>query len=183
MSKAFKKEEDYNEDEFIQKKPLPQGRNYITPAGLKKLTEEFNFLKSKERPQVTQVVSWAAGNGDRSENGDYTYGKKRLREIDKRLRFLAKRIEAAEVLDPSTMNFQDIRFGATVTVRDENDKSKIYFIVGIDESDAHRGKISWQSPLALALLRKSEGDFVEFRAPGGIQELEIIEVSYKEIPE
>lgn len=183
MNKAFVKEDDYTEDEFIQEKPAPKGRNYITPSGLRKLTEEFNYLKSKERPQVTQVVSWAAGNGDRSENGDYTYGKKRLREIDKRLRFLAKRIESAEVLDPTTMDFPDVRFGATVTIRDENDKSKVYYIVGVDESDAHRGKISWQSPLALALLRKSEGDFVEFKAPGGVQELEIVQVAYKEIPE
>lgn len=183
MNKAFVKEDDFVEDEIVQEKPLPQGRNYITPSGLRKLTDEFSFLKNKERPQVTQVVSWAAGNGDRSENGDYTYGKKRLREIDKRLRFLAKRIESAEVLDPTKMDFSDIRFGATVTIKDEADKTKIYYIVGVDESDASKGKISWQSPLASALLRKSEGDYIEFRAPGGIQEIEIVKVCYEEIPE
>lgn len=183
MSKAFKKDDDDFEDDIPEVPVAPQERNYITPAGLRKLTEEFTFLKSKERPQVTQVVSWAAGNGDRSENGDYTYGKKRLREIDKRLRFLAKRIEAAEVLDPMKMNFEDIRFGATVVVSDEKNVQRTYYIVGADESAANIGKISWLSPLAAALLRKSEGDVVEFRAPGGIQELEVIKVTYQEIPE
>jgi transcription elongation factor GreB len=156
-------------------------KNYITPQGLRALTQEFNYLKFTERPEVTKVVSWAAGNGDRSENGDYIYGKKRLREIDSRLRFLAKRIESAEVIDPSSLKGLKIRFGATVTYSDPEEKT--VFIVGEDEIDPARGKISWKSPLAKALMNKEPGDVVEFHTPKGLVEVEILDVTYKEIPE
>lgn len=156
-------------------------KNYITPHGLRALTQEFNYLKLTERPEVTRVVSWAAGNGDRSENGDYIYGKKRLREIDSRLRFLAKRIESAEVIDPSSLKGLKIRFGATVTYSDPEEKT--VFIVGEDEIDPARGKISWRSPLAKALMNKEPGDVVEFNTPKGLVEVEIVEVTYREIPE
>ena len=156
-------------------------KNYITPAGLKCLEEEFRLLKYKERPEVTQIVSWAAENGDRSENGDYIYGKKRLREIDSRMRFLAKRIESAEVIDPAQQKFSEVRFGATITILDENDVEKSYSIVGVDEVDAAAGKISWKSPLARALLNKRAGDIVSFASPRAEQEVEILRVEYKEI--
>lgn len=155
-------------------------KNYITPSGLRALTQEFNFLKSTERPEVTRVVSWAAGNGDRSENGDYIYGKKRLREIDSRLRFLAKRIESAEVIDPSSLEGTKVRFGATVTYADPEEK--VVYIVGEDEIEPGSGKISWKSPLAKALMNKEEGDIVEFMTPKGACEVEILKVTYKVIP-
>lgn len=157
-------------------------RNYITPAGLQKLLRELKHLKSTERPQLTETIAWAAGNGDRSENGDYIYGKKRLREIDKRIRFLSKRIESAEVIDPATQRVEDIRFGATVTILDEEERERTYSIVGEDETNIDLGHISWKSPLARALLRKSEGDVVTFRSPRGEQEIEIIEVRYQALP-
>ncbi|NMC63308.1 MAG: transcription elongation factor GreB [SAR324 cluster bacterium] len=156
-------------------------KNYITPAGFRRLEEEFRYLKNKERPEVTQVVSWAAENGDRSENGDYIYGKKRLREIDRRMRFLAKQIENAEIIDPSTQHFKEIRFGATVTIIDENNVKKRFSIVGVDEVDASTGKISWRSPLARALLSKKEGDLVTFSTPRGEQEVEIEKIEYVQI--
>lgn len=156
-------------------------KNYITPTGLRRLEEEFRTLKYKERPEITQVVAWAAENGDRSENGDYIYGKKRLREIDSRMRFLAKRIESAEVIDPKLQNFGEVRFGATVTILDDNDIQKSYSIVGVDEVDASAGRISWKSPLARALLNKKSGDIVTVVTPKGQQEVEIVMVEYKEI--
>lgn len=155
-------------------------KNYITPSGLRALTHEFNHLKTTERPEVTRVVSWAAGNGDRSENGDYIYGKKRLREIDSRLRFLAKRIESAEVIDPSSLSGTKVRFGATVTYADPEEK--VVYIVGEDEIEPGSGKISWKSPLARALMNKVEGDIVEFMTPKGACEVEILKVTYKVIP-
>jgi len=145
------------------------------------LEEEFRHLKNKERPEVTQVVSWAAENGDRSENGDYIYGKKRLREIDRRMRFLAKQIENSEIIDPSAQHFNEVRFGATVTIIDENDIKKRFSIVGVDEVDASAGKISWRSPLARALLSKKEGDLVTFSTPRGEQEVEIEKIEYVQI--
>jgi len=154
-------------------------KNYITPEGLKRLVNELKQLKSKERPKLTEVIAWAAGNGDRSENGDYIYGKKRLREIDKRIRFLSKRIENAEAIDPASCQAEDIRFGATVTIVDQNDKQRIYSIVGADEMDISKGYISWLSPLATALLRKRAGDIVTFKSPRGEQEIEILKVEYK----
>lgn len=156
-------------------------KNYITPSGLRVLTEEFRLLKYKERPEVTRVVSWAAGNGDRSENGDYIYGKKRLREIDSRLRFLAKRIEAAEIIDPSSQTGTKVRFGATVKYLDPEEK--LVYIVGEDEIDPSKGKISWKAPLAKALMNKEEGDIVEFNTPKGVVEIEILNVRYEDIPE
>ncbi len=156
-------------------------KNYITPAGLRKLEEEFKNLKYKERPEVTRTVSWAAENGDRSENADYIYGKKRLREIDSRMRWLAGRIEAAEVVDPALMNCPEVRFGATVTLLDENDREKVFSIVGADEVNAGAGRISWLSPLAKALLNRKPGDIVTYTTPRGEQEVEIMRIEYRSI--
>ena len=153
----------------------------ITPIGLQNLQEEYRKLKHDERPQVVETVHWAAGNGDRSENGDYIYGKKRLREIDKRLRFLGQRLEAIEVVDPAAIKSEQIGFGATVRVLTEEDEEKIYAIVGEDESDASHGKISWKSPVAKALMKATEGDVVSFKTPQGERELEVLEINYKQI--
>jgi transcription elongation factor GreB len=186
MSKAFTKEVDQEEElEGEGASPLPAGsKNYITPGGHARLMEEFLWLMDKERPQVTAIVSWAAGNGDRSENGDYIYGKKRLREIDKRIRFLTKRMEIAEVVDPATPRDDDtqIFFGATVTFANQKGEEKTVSIVGVDEIDTSRGYISWISPMARALIKAREGDTVTLRAPGGVEELEILEVKYQAIP-
>ncbi len=157
-------------------------KNYITPQGLRTLVDELKTLKFDERPKLTETIAWAAGNGDRSENGDYIYGKKRLREIDKRIRFLSKRIENAEVINPTETNAEDIRFGATVTILDEEDNKRTYTIVGVDEADISLGRISWKAPLAKALLRKKEGDFVTVRMPKGDQDVEILNVKYIEVP-
>ncbi len=157
-------------------------KNYITPAGLRALKVELKGLRTDERPKLTETIAWAAGNGDRSENGDYIYGKKRLREIDKRIRFLLKRIENAEVIDPKTLTGTEVRFGATVTIVNEDDEEKTYSIVGMDEAKLEEGKISWRSPLAAALLRKHEGDLITFRSPNGEKEVEILKVNYVEIP-
>jgi transcription elongation factor GreB len=160
---------------------IPAGsKNYITPAGFRRLKEEALRLLDRERPDLVKVVAWAASNGDRSENADYLYGKRRLREIDRRIRFLTRRMQAAEVLDPTAREQSDgVFFGATVTVRDEQGVENIYSIVGIDEADATRGRISWVSPLARALLKRREGDQITFRAPGGEQILEIVKVEYR----
>ncbi len=186
MSKAFTKEVDQEEElEGEGASPLPAGsKNYITPGGHARLMEEFLWLMDKERPQVTAIVSWAAGNGDRSENGDYIYGKKRLREIDKRIRFLTKRMEIAEVVDPATPRDEEtqIFFGATVTFANQKSEEKTVSIVGVDEIDTSRGYISWISPMARALIKAREGDTVTLRAPGGVEELEILEVKYQAIP-
>lgn len=183
MSKAFTKEPDEDapeEERDIQEAKLPSGaKNYITPGGLRRLQDELYELRYVERPEVTAIVSWAAENGDRSENADYQYGKRRLYQIDRRLRFLAKRIRAAEVVDPAERGEDGhIYFGATVTLRDENDALKTYSIVGVDEADASSNRISWISPLARALRGKEEGDAVIFRSPGGIRELEVEKVQY-----
>ena len=165
--------------------PAVRLKNYITPAGLQRLRDEHKFLLTKERPAVTQVVAWAAANGDRSENADYQYGKRRLRQIDSRIRFLSKRIDAAEVVDPevkrSGQAAERVFFGATVrySARDEEREVRI---VGADEVDLHRNYISWVSPLARALMKSKEGDRVTLRAPGGTEQLEILEVRYEEIP-
>ncbi len=161
-------------------------KNYITPAGLQQLRDEHKFLLNKERPAVTQVVAWAAANGDRSENADYQYGKRRLRQIDSRIRFLSKRIDAAEVVDPeaprSGQAAQRVFFGATVRYATAEGEEKQICIVGQDEVDLHRNYISWVSPLAKALMKSKEGDKVVLRAPGGTEQLEIVEVIYDEIP-
>lgn len=183
MSKAFTKETDVEEDDDQEDSgpALPGGvKNYITPAGFQALQSELRNLLRVERPKVVEVVSWAAGNGDRSENGDYLYGKKRLREIDRRIRFLTKRLEKSLVVDPSLQKNRDqVFFGATVTYDNGKGENTIT-IVGVDEADIDQGKVSWLSPVARALLKAQEGDVVEFRAPGGKETLEIIEISYPE---
>ena len=160
--------------------PLPAGvRNLITPAGLARLQDELRHLTRVERPKVVEVVSWAAGNGDRSENGDYLYGKKRLREIDRRIRFLGKRIEIAEPVDPSAQRASDrVFFGATVTYVNDRDDEVTVTIVGADEIDTERGRISWISPVARALLKAAVGDCVTVRTPAGTDTLEIVRVEY-----
>lgn len=156
-------------------------KNYITPKGLKALQDEFNTLRHDERPKIVEIVHWAAGNGDRSENGDYIYGKKRLREIDSRLEFLTKRLDAAEVVDPTTVKVDYIAFGATVRIEDEDGNQKTYSIVGADESNPEKGHISWTSPLARALLKTKVGDYVTYRAPSGEKGVEILSINYVEI--
>ena len=185
MSKAFKSGDGDGaelDDDVQAVPPVPGGKNYMTPGGFKRMQQELYELKTKTRPEITQVVSWAAGNGDRSENGDYIYGKKRLREIDKRMRFLAKRLDAAEVIDPLAVKQKDqVLFGATVTIRNEDDELKTYTIVGIDEADLSKRRISWISPLASALLKARVGDLIQFRSPKGVQEVEIEKIEYSAV--
>jgi transcription elongation factor GreB len=153
--------------------------NYITPEGLKKIQDELHQLLHVERPQLVKTISWAAGNGDRSENADYIYGKRRLREIDKRVHFLTTRLDNIEVIDPAKLSGTKVSFGATVTLIDETDKKACYQIIGVDEIDTSGGKISWQSPLAKALLGKSQGETVMVVRPAGKIEVEILKVEYK----
>ena len=161
-------------------------KNYITPNGLQRLKDEHKFLLMRERPAVTKVVTWAASNGDRSENADYQYGKRRLREIDRRIRFLTKRIDAAEVVDPETPRSERaatrVFFGATVRFANAAGVERVVSIVGTDEVDLHRNYISWVSPLARALMKAAAGERVVLRAPGGTEQLQILEVSYEPIP-
>jgi transcription elongation factor GreB len=182
MSKAFTKESEQDDDEELALPSLPQGtRNYMTPAGYARLRAEFMDLLDVERPKIVEIVSWAAKNGDRSENGDYLYGKKRLREIDRRLRFLTKRLDIAEVADPSAHHGSDqIFFGATVTYANAKGEERTITIKGIDESDSLAGEVSWISPIARALLKAREGDEVQLMTPGGVERLEVIKVSYPE---
>jgi len=156
-------------------------KNYITPLGLKRLIEERDFLLKIERPKVVSVVSWAASLGDRSENADYIYGKKRLREIDKRLKFLGKRIDLAFIVDPLSIKAETIQFGASVTFREENGDERKITIVGIDEINIEKGMVSWKSPIGRTLLGKTVGDFCTVKKPNGEMELEILELNYKEI--
>lgn len=182
MSKAFTKDTDKDDDEELEAPDtLPADlKNYMTPKGAAALQKELKQLQEVERPKVVEVVSWAAGNGDRSENGDYIYGKKRLREIDRRLRYLAKRLESAEIVDPERQQgLEKIFFGATVTYAGADDEEHTVHIVGVDEADANVGKISWISPLAKALMKAQVGDVVELRAPGGVEQIEIIAIEYK----
>jgi transcription elongation factor GreB len=182
MNKAFVREDTAEDEEEESGLPaLPAGsKNYMTPAGHARMQAELSQLVRTERPGVVSIVSWAAGNGDRSENGDYIYGKKRLREIDRRIRFLTKRLENALVVDPlDQTNTDTIFFGATVSVLDETGAEGHYSIVGLDETDPARGRISWISPLARALLKARTGDSVRFPAPSGQRELEIIAIEYK----
>ncbi len=183
MNKAFVRESDDEEDGLEPTLNLPAGtRNYITPAGHARLKDELEHLVKRERPHVVEIVAWAASNGDRSENGDYIYGKRRLREIDRRIRFLTKRLDVAEVVDPLRQGDNDqIFFGACVTVADADGSQSTYSFVGVDEADASRGLISWISPLARALLKRREGDVVRFLSPAGIRELDVLEVCYKAI--
>lgn len=181
MSKAFTKETDRDDDGNGQTfSPAPAGiKNYITPQGYAAMRAELMHLMDKERPQVVETVHWAASNGDRSENGDYLYGKKRLREIDRRIRFLSKRLECAVITDPSAHHgSEQIFFGATVTYEDKEGARHTVTIVGTDEADSLQGKISWIAPISKALLRKSAGDTVELQTPAGVQEIEIIDVRY-----
>ena len=165
--------------------PAVRLRNYITPGGLQRLKDEHRFLLIKERPAVTEVVAWAAGNGDRSENADYQYGKRRLREIDRRIRFLSKRIDAAEIVDPegkrSGRAATQIFFGATVRFSNAAGVERVVSIVGSDEVDLERNYISWVSPLARALMKAGAGDRVVLRAPGGVEHLHVLDVSYEHI--
>lgn len=182
MSKAFVKENDSDFEEADEiPDPSPKGvKNYITPPGFKALQDELKQLRRVERPKIVEIVSWAAGNGDRSENGDYIYGKKRLREIDRRMRFLLKRMEAAEIVDPAAQPNKDrVFFGATVSYADEDDNERTFHIVGIDEADLDRGDVSWVSPIARALLKSEVGDVVEVRTPRGPQAVEVIRISYE----
>lgn len=154
-------------------------KNYITPAGVARLKSELHKLLAQDRPELVKVVQWAASNGDRSENADYTYGKRRLREMDRRIRFLSQRLEAAEVVDPTAQKSDRVLFGATVRVADEEGRERVYRIVGIDETDVGKGRVSWISPIAKALLNSRVGDVVTVRTPGGEEELEIVSVRYE----
>ena len=181
MSKAFTKETDgADDDDELALPPLPAGgKNYITPAGYARLRNELLNLIDNERPKIVDVVHWAASNGDRSENGDYLYGKKRLREIDRRIRFLTKRLEIAEVVDPSLHAGSDqVFFGATVTYVDDEGVDRTVTIMGIDEADSHALQVSWISPVARALLKARVGDEVQLPTPGGVRYLEVVEVQY-----
>ena len=185
MNKAFTKETDTDDDDDVEGvSPLPAGaRNYMTPDGFARLSGELERLVQKERPELVATVAWAASNGDRSENGDYIYGKKRLREIDRRIRFLIKRLDAAEVVDPATPRDDELRdqvfFGATVDVRNSRGEQRTLSIVGVDEIDTSRGYISWVSPMARALLKARGGDTVTLRTPVGAEDIEIVEVRYE----
>jgi transcription elongation factor GreB len=182
MSKAFTKETDEADDEPALPADIPLGgKNYITPQGYARLRAELLTLIDEERPKVVEVVHWAASNGDRSENGDYLYGKKRLREIDRRIRFLTKRLEIAEVVDPSLHAGSDqVFFGATVAYIDDEDVERTVTIMGVDEADNSLHQISWISPVARALLKAREGDEVSLQTPAGARTLEILSVRYPE---
>lgn len=190
MSKAFTKESDNEDDEHehvVEEPAQPAGvKNYITPSGFQRLRDELRFLLVRERPAVTQVVAWAASNGDRSENADYQYNKRRLRQIDRRIRFLEKRLDAAEVVDPEAPRAgraaTHVFFGATVRYANAAGSEREVRIVGLDEIDLDRNHISWMSPLARALMKSGPGDQVVLRAPGSTEQLEILEVRYERIP-
>lgn len=186
MSKAFLRDAEPQEMDAPEARPeLPRGKNYISPAGYARLDAELRRLVEIERPEVVQTVAWAASNGDRSENGDYIYGKKRLREIDRRLRFLIKRIESAEVVDPARQKNRDrVFFGATVTYVDADggldDEACTLRIVGIDEASAARGEVSWVSPIARSLMKAEEGDVVTLKTPNGARRIEVVKIEYEE---
>ncbi|WP_374675102.1 transcription elongation factor GreB [Ideonella sp.] len=188
MSKAFTRENDApagdEDDDGPSLPPLPAGsKNYLTPAGYARLRAELLQLIDEERPKVVEIVSWAASNGDRSENGDYLYGKKRLREIDRRIRFLTKRLDIAEVADPSVHHGSDqVFFGATVTYANARGEERTITIKGIDEVEHLAGEVSWVSPIARALLKAREGDEVQLMTPGGLETLEVLRVAYPRPP-
>jgi transcription elongation factor GreB len=188
MSKAFTREDGDalpdDEPDGDDANPIPPGsKNYLTPAGWRRMRDELTWLVNTERPEVTQIVSWAARNGDRSENADYQYGKKRLREIDRRIRYLTKRLEAAEVVDPAIREETDqVFFGATVTYTTGSGREQTVRIVGIDETDPALHYVSWISPIARALIKAREGETVHLRTPGGDEQVEILEVRYEAIP-
>jgi len=180
MSKAFTKESDDTDDDELQLPALPTGgRNYMTPQGYATLKAELLDLIDNERPKVVEVVHWAASNGDRSENGDYLYGKKRLREIDRRIRFLTKRMEIAEIADPSVHHGNDqVFFGATVTYADDAGVERTVRIIGIDEADSSKGEVSWISPIARTLLKARVGDELKLVMPDRVGNIEVLEVQY-----
>ena len=184
MNKAFTREPDADADDDDEVSPgtpsLPPGtRNYLTPAGYKRLRDELLALIDDERPKIVEIVSWAAKNGDRSENGDYLYGKKRLREIDRRIRFLSKRLDIAEVADPALHYGSDqVFFGATVTYATSRGVERTITIKGVDEADSLAGEVSWIAPIARALLKSREGDEVRLQTPGGSETLEVLAVVY-----
>jgi transcription elongation factor GreB len=179
MSKAFTKETD-NEEDLDEPDPLPKGvKNLMTPAGFRALEDEREFLLRKERPRIVEIVSWAAGNGDRSENGDYIYNKKRLREIDRRVRYITKRLEDVQVVDPKQQQgVKQVFFGATVTYAKEDDSEHTVKLVGVDEADMESGKINWQSPVAKALWKAEVGDSVTVRTDAGSETLEVVAIRY-----
>lgn len=179
MSKAFTKETDH-EEELEEPDPLPAHvKNYMTPHGKDMLEKELRFLLSEERPRIVEIVSWAAGNGDRSENGDYLYNKKKLREIDRRVRYLMKRLENVEVVDPKRQQgIEQVFFGATVTYARADGSEVTVKLVGVDEADLEQGKINWLSPVARALMKSREGDEVIVRTEAGEEVLEVLEISY-----
>jgi len=185
MSKAFTRESETVDEDDVEAVPaLPVGaRNYMTPGGFARLSGELEHLVHKERPELVVTVAWAAGNGDRSENGDYIYGKKRLCEIDRRIRYLIRRLDVSEVVDPAAPRDEDqagqVFFGATVTICNAQGEARTVAIVGVDEIDTARGYISWVSPMARALLKAREGDTVTLRTPGGVEEIEIVAVRYE----
>ena len=189
MNKAFTREsedEDDDGDGPENASPLPAGsKNYMTPAGFTRMKNELDQRVGKERPELVATIAWAASNGDRSENGDYIYGKKRLREVDRRIRFLIKRLDAAEVVDPASRRDEGeedrVYFGATITVRNARNEERTVSIVGVDEIDTARGYISWVSPMARALLKAREGDTVTLNTPGGVEELDILAVRYEQL--
>jgi transcription elongation factor GreB len=180
MSKAFTKETDNDDDEPEQPASFTDDlKNYVTPEGYKDLQDELRQLLKEERPKIVEIVRWAAGNGDRSENGDYIYGKKRLREIDRRMRYLTKRIESAEIVDQKLQkNLTQVFFGATVRYMEENGAEKTVKIVGIDEADLTKDKISWISPVARALIKAEVGDTVELKTPALTEKLKVILIMY-----
>ena len=180
MSKAFTKETDQDDDDDLGLPALPSGtRNYMTPAGYARLRAELFELIDGERPKVVEIVHWAASNGDRSENGDYLYGKKRLREIDRRIRFLTKRLEVAEVVEPSVHHGSDqVFFGATVTYAEDSGVERTVTIMGIDEADSLSGQVSWISPIARTLLKSRVGDELKLVTPSGVIPIEVLEVHY-----
>ncbi|BCO26055.1 transcription elongation factor GreB [Rhodoferax lithotrophicus] len=180
MSKAFTRESDNEDDENLQLPVLPvSGKNYMTPAGYAQMHQELMALIDIERPKIVDVVHWAASNGDRSENGDYLYGKKRLREIDRRIRFLTQRIEIAEVIDPSVHHGNEqIFFGATVTYVETTGTERSVTILGIDEAVSAHGEVSWVSPIARTLLKARQGDILKLITPNGVMEIEVLQVTY-----
>ena len=184
MSKAFTKESDGDDDDELGLPALPSGaRNYMTPEGYARLRAELFILIDDERPKVVEIVHWAASNGDRSENGDYLYGKKRLREIDRRIRFLTKRLEIAEVVDPALHFGSDqVFFGATVTYAEASGTERTVTILGIDEADSLQGQVSWVSPIARTLLKAREGDELKLVTPAGVIDIEVLQVIYPTAP-
>jgi transcription elongation factor GreB len=184
MSKAFTKESDGDDDDDLDVDAgIPGGfTNYITPAGHQRLNDELSRLWREDRPKLVDTIAWAASNGDRSENGDYIYGKRKLREIDRRIRFLSKHLDSAVIVDNAGKEHDCVYFGATVTVVDANGEERTVSIVGVDELDPARGRVSWISPIATALMKASVGDVVTVRTPRGPEELEVVDIRYDPLP-